>query len=143
MTDKPKVTDQKEGSPPVSRQELIAKLEWNQGGTGFGICSFAMAAIWAEDRPGPDKPDLKSIVAVNGPPDKYTDEELAKIVAFAERKTAAYDQMYRWRRGANLILINKHDTGIGTLWLRKRLSWDHGPMYSATLDEALEVMERN
>lgn len=98
-----------------TREELIEKLEWNSGGYGFGICSFASSMMWSMDAPGPDKPDLKSIVAVSVPQDKYTDEELQKIVAFSERQTARYDQMFRWRRGANLILLDKQRDGG---WMR-------------------------
>ena len=130
--------------PPVrqeKRQEMIEELEWNSGGYGFGICEIANSMLWAMDRPGPDKPDLKSIVAVSGPPDRYTDDELEKLVALSRRVTARYDEMFRYRRGANLILIDKPKESNGK-WLRKRLSWNRGPMYSNTLDEAIEIMEK-
>lgn len=122
------------------RTDLIDKLLWNNGGTGFGICAFANSMSWTMSKPkephGSD--DLKSIVAVSGPPDKYTDEELQTLVAFSERRTADYDKMYKWRLGANLICIDKYSDNN---WLRKRLSWDRGPMYSPTLSEALAVFE--
>jgi len=126
----------------LSRKEMIDKLLWNSGGYGFGICSSANSIMWAMDQPKPGKPDLKSVVAISGPPKKYTNEELKKILAFSERKTARYDEMYRFRRGANLILINK-ETDFRVRWMRKKLSWTQGPMYSETLDEALAVMEKN
>jgi hypothetical protein len=120
---------------------MIEKLMWSEGGTGFGICSVGASLIWALDRPGPDKPDLKSVVTVHGSPDDFTDEELAKLVEFSEERTARYDEIFRWRRGANLILIGKPSHMQGK-WLRKRLTWDHGPMYSDSLEEAIEIMSR-
>ena len=126
---------------PLSREEMIGKLQWNDGGYGFGVCEVGAAMIWTMDTPGPDKPDLKSTVAVSGPPDKYTDEELEKILAFSERVTARYDKMFSYRRGANLILLDKPEYAEGR-WLRKRLSWTIGPMFSETLDEALAIMEK-
>jgi hypothetical protein len=124
----------------LTRQEMIDRLEWNGGGYGFGVCAFAGMMSWALDEPGPNKPDLKSIVAVSGPPAKYTDEELTKLVTFAESKTARYDAMFRVRRGANLVLFDKRE--FDGKWMRKRLTWDMGPMYSDTLDDAIAVMER-
>lgn len=121
-----------------SRQDLINRLEWNNGGMGHGICSFASSMLWAMNRPkhprGED--DLQSIVAVSGPPDKYTDEELAALVAFSDEQTADYDKMFNWRLGANLICINKFDE---TSWMRKRLSWEYGPMFSTSLEDALST----
>ena len=121
----------------MNRQEMIDSLMWNSGGHSFGICSFANSMRWAMDAPGPGKPDLKSIVAVSGPPEKYTDEELEKLVKFSQEATAHYDEMFTCRRGANLILFDKFDNGC---WLRKRLSWEYGPMFSDALDAAIAVM---
>jgi hypothetical protein len=125
---------------PNERTALIDQLEWNSGGYGYGLCSVAGAMIWEDDRPTKDKPDLKSIVAVCGDPAKYTDEELALIVEFSKVVTRRYDEMFKYRRGCNMILLDKRDDGM---WLRKRLSWTQGPMYSPTLDEALAVMEKD
>ena len=123
----------------MSREELIAELVWNGGGCGFGICNVANAMTWAMDKPGKGKPDLKSIVVVRGPPEKYKDEELRELAAFSERVTADYDKRYIYRRGANLICIDKTEDGR---WMRKRLTWEMGPMFSDTLQEAIAVMER-
>jgi len=123
----------------MKRDELLNHVEINSGGYGFGICSVATSMMWAMDEPSADKPDLKSTVAICGDPEKYTDEELEKIVAFAKRHDEKYDSMFRYRRGCNMILIGKEENGR---WLRKRLSWEYGPMYSPTLDEAIAVMER-
>lgn len=42
--------------------------------------------------------------------------------------------------GANLICISKYDEDK---WMRKRMSWDIGAMFSDTLDEAIAVFERD
>lgn len=126
----------------MSREELIRKIMWNSGGYGFGICSMASSMLWAMDQPGPGKPDLPSVVAVSGPPEKYTDAELERLVRFSEERTVDYDRMFNVRRGANLILIDKI-SAEGNCWMRKRLSWEFGPMHSPTLEEAVTVFERN
>lgn len=122
----------------LTREEMIAKLEWNEGGYGFGICSVAGSAIWGMDRPGPGKRDLKSIVAIGVPASKYSDEELVRIVDFADKITVDYDKLFSIRRGANMVLLNKEDDGR---WLRKRLSWISGAMFSDTFDDALSFMK--
>jgi hypothetical protein len=131
----------------MNRQEMIDNLMWNSGGTGYGICSFSIAGamIWNDMRPKTPEDDLKSVVAIMEPKDLYTDEELEKLVAFSKEKTARYDEMYRWRMGCNLIFIGKSErVEKGEFyWLRKRQSWNMGPMHSNTLDEALEVMGKN
>lgn len=126
----------------MERNELIAQLEWNEGGYGFGICSFANSMIWAMDMPDPErgKNDLKSVIAVCGDPAKYTDDELVKIVEFSKAATARYDKMFNVRRGCNLILLDKRE-GDGA-WMRKRMSWEYGPMYSKTLDEAIAIFTK-
>lgn len=123
----------------LSRRQMVEKLQWNRGGYGFGICEVAMSMMWAMDRPGPGKSDLKSVVAVSWPPKRYTDQELKKILAFSERITADYDKMFQWRRGANLVLIDKLGDGR---WLVKRLSWKN-PVCKPTLEEAFAVIEKN
>ena len=127
--------------PTMSREEMIAQVEWASGGYGSGNMASAMA--WEMSRPGPDLPDLVSIVALYGPPEKYTDEELAKIVEFAQEVTARYDRIFKVRLGANMILLDKPNWLPQGKWLRKRMSWKQGPMHSGSLDEALEIMRRN
>jgi len=122
-----------------SREEMIGQLMWHD--SGDGIPTHAGLMLWAMDQPGPDKPDLQSIVSVKGPPEKYTNEELATLLEFSERATARYDEMFSCRRGANLILFDKPEYWNGA-WKRKRLTWDRGPMTSPTLEEAIAVMER-
>lgn len=122
------------------RQDLINSVEWNSGGYGFGICAVANQLMWAMDSPKGREDDLKSTVAICGTPGKYTTEELAKIVTFAKKRDADYDKMFRYRRGCNMILFDKLEGG--KRWLRKRLTWECGPMYSETLDEAIAFMDK-
>lgn len=129
----------------MNREELESQLMWNGGGGGFGLCSVASSFAWALDTPGPDHPDLTSIVAIGEPKEKYTDDELKKLIEFAKFKTKDYDKMFRYRRGANLVIIDKWDRTISDkkpeyVWLRKRMSWEFGAMFSPTLDEALNFM---
>lgn len=121
---------------------MIKQIEWNEGGMGFGLCAVASSLRWSLARPNEPRgaDDLKSVVAVSGPPSKYTDEELAALVEFSAERTAKYDEMFNWRLGANVICINKLDSGC---WMRKRLSWEYGPMSSPTLQEALDVFKDN
>jgi len=126
------------------RKALIAQLMCNSGGYGFGVCSFGNSMLWAMDEPGPNNPDLISVVAICGDPSKYTDEELKVLVEFSKAATERYDKMFRIRRGCNLILLDKDEfdgkpTGS---WMRKRLTWESGPMYSESLTEALDVFRR-
>jgi hypothetical protein len=121
----------------MNRKELESKIMWNGGGTGFGICRVGNMMAW-ELQP-PAKPDLLSIVAVGLPKGKYTKEELTKICIFSERATKDYNTRNRYRRGANLICLDKREDGK---WLRKRMSWTMGGFFSDTLDEAIAVMER-
>lgn len=121
--------------------ELVARVEWFSGGGGFGLCRVANMMAWEMDRPDKSsgKGDLVSIVAVGLPKEKYTIEELRLIAGFADRVTARYDRLFGFRRGANMILIDKMSDGR---WLRKRLSWTEGSMVSDTLADAIAVMER-
>jgi hypothetical protein len=81
------------------------KVLWNDGGSGFGHGGLGAVFLWSMDRPSPDRPDFPSIVSVMGKPEDYTDEEMSKIVTFAEKVTERYDKNFRYRRGANLIVI--------------------------------------
>ena len=126
----------------MERQKMIDEMEWLEAGsgTGFGICRVAnMLFMWGTDEPGPDRPDLKSVVAVKGNPEDYTDEELTALYEFSQRQTADYDKHWRYRRGANLIIIGKR---FGK-WLRKRMSWDMGEMWSDSLEDAMAVFDRD
>ena len=126
----------------MSRQEMIAAMEWTapDSGMGFGVCAVGNMLMWAMDEPGPERPDLKSIVAVFGPPEQYDDQELRRLWAFSQRRTRDYDRMFRYRRGANLILIGKRSWSNGA-WIRKRMTWNRGPMSSPTLGEAMATFD--
>jgi hypothetical protein len=119
-----------------NRKELVARIMWNNGGTGFGLCRVAGMILHEMQRPDPD---WISVVAVSGPPEKYTDEELEKLADFSDRRTARYDKMFNVRAGANAICIDKVND---TCWMRKRMSWEYGPMHSPTLTEAMAVFDR-
>jgi hypothetical protein len=124
------------------KEELIAKLMWNSGGAGYGVCAVAGAMLWGMDQPTETRPDLISIVAIGGSPCEYSDIELKRLVEFSEAATANYDKRWRYRRGANLICISKHEDSTGVYWMRKRMSWTMGSLFSPTLDEALAIFER-
>ena len=126
----------------MNREQCIQGIEWlsPDSGTGLGICAVAALGLWAMTDVAPDD-DLKSVVVVKGPPEKYTDEELTKLFAFSQAYTTYYDTMFTQRHGANLIIFDKRDWDGA--WLRKRMTWNQGPMYSKTLDEALAVFAKN
>lgn len=121
------------------RDELIQRFVWNSGGYGLGACAVGNSLLWGLDRPDKDHPDLVSTVFLCGSPDKYTEAELEQLKHFADKRDAEYDRMFNWRRGCNAILFDKLETGA---WLRKRLTWDHGPMVSPTLEQAIAVFNR-
>ncbi|MBI2046807.1 hypothetical protein HYT26_01430 [Candidatus Pacearchaeota archaeon] len=127
------------------RKEAEAKVLWLKpdSGTGFGLCAFAGQIIWNEQEPKKFNPetgrfddDWASVVAVIGPKLKYFDWELEKIIPFAEKMTQEYDKHWRYRVGCNLIILEKREDGR---WLRKRMSWIEGQMYSKSLDEAIKI----
>jgi hypothetical protein len=123
----------------ATRDELIKRLEWNDGGYGFGACAVGNAMMWGDDKPTETKPDLVSTVCVSGPQSKYTDEELTALCVFADLVDPDYDSRWRWRRGCNMVVFDK----LEHCWIRKRLSWVYGPMTSDTLAEAIKVMSRD
>lgn len=122
------------------REEVMEAILWNKISNPGGSLDFVSSMMWTLARVTPENPDLCSIVAVTGCPNDYSDEELEKLLAFARERTARYDAMFNQRMGANLIIIGKCSDGR---WLRKRLTWNRGPMHSSTLDEAISTMSRN
>ena len=126
-----------------SRQELLDSLEWNSGGHGFGIPAFAGAMLWASDRPTAERPDLKSIVAVCMPQEKYTDDELREICAFARLVTGNYDELFGYRRGCNMLIIEKYEGEFwkGNNWMIKRMSWEYGTPHHPSVQAMVAWME--
>ncbi|MFA5080805.1 MAG: hypothetical protein WC472_04275 [Candidatus Paceibacterota bacterium] len=110
------------------RQSLIEKIQWNNARL-FKTGSFM---VWALDIP---RSGIKSIVVVRGPPDKYTDEELEKIVEFSGKMTTD-DIIFCRQRETNLIIIDKNQERT-----RKRHPWAIGPYFSNTLDEAINIFK--
>ena len=127
----------------MTREEMVMAMEWlaPDSGVGFGVCRVGNMMAWAMATPSENVPDLKSIVAISGSPEMYTDEEIAALYAFHKRHTDDYDTRWTQRMGANLIIIGKQDWH--DKWLRKRQSWDMGKMFSDTLEEAMEVFDRD
>ena len=119
---------------------MIREMVWltPDSGGGFGCCSFGASFLWSDQMPTEDHPDWKSIVFVKGPAEKYSLREIRKLHRFSMEKTAEYDRLFSVRMGANAVVMDKCQ-GERTYWLRKRMSWECGPMYSETLDEAISV----
>jgi hypothetical protein len=119
-----------------TKQRIADKLMWlaPDSGLGLGVCSIGNSDIWSSQRPSGIEPDWKSVVFIKGPHEKYTIEELKKLLKFSQEKTAKYDKMFKVRMGANIIIIDKQSS---VRWLRKRMTWEYGPMHSETLDEAI------
>lgn len=111
-------------------------------GVGLGICRVANMLFWNDQKPNEKNPDWNSIVAVRGPLEKYTREELVKMLRVAKLVTDVYDSRSRWRQGANIWIIDKDmEWSEGHIsWLCKRLSWECGRMYYASLDEVAWVI---
>ena len=122
----------------MERHTLIDQLEWL-----VNPDEFPDNHMWRH------RGRLKSIVLVKGPADQYADDELEALVAFSDRQTADYDRLLQTasqvkaRDGCNAIVIGKCSDEISTRWLRHRLSWHIGPMFSPTLAEAMEVFDKN
>lgn len=116
-----------------TRQSLIDQIMWSDGGAGWGVCAVGNMMMAQQS-----KQTLKSIVSLQGSPDEYTDEELAKVVEFSKIRDERHRKICgEILIGDNVIFLRKMDGK----WLRKRRSWDIGPMFSDSLDEAMAFME--
>ena len=119
----------------MTRQAMESRLTWNSGGYSLsGMAGLTWGLI--------DGPDIPSTVAVSGPPSRYTDDELSKIVAFAEWQDARYDKLFRVKRGCNGILFDKLDwlSTRPVRWMVKKFTWESGYESHATLDDAITWM---
>lgn len=145
----------------MNRQEAVAKLLWTKSGQyeldWEALCKYCNKPRTEHgDRFNECEPlnlqnygrftrgnDWPSTVAVISPPEQYTDEELEKLVAFSERRTAVYDGIFSVRLGMNLITIGHQKSHPdSSLWYRSRASWVRGSFWSKTLDEAMAVFEK-
>lgn len=91
------------------------------------------AIAWHNGRITGSRTNLKSRVLLEGPPDKYTDEELQRVLEFAERRTRE-DKV---NPGSNLIYLDKDENS----WIRFREDHSLGTTRRRTLDEILRVNE--
>lgn len=114
-------------------------------GVGMGICEFATSFVMAMAKPkqynndtGRYDDDWPSVVAVRGPESKYTKDELAKLYEFGARRTERYDEMFRWRLGCNLIIVDKFDDGR---WAIKRQTWYHFSI-KETMQEVFDLFDK-
>ena len=117
----------------MTREQAIGRLMWNHGGAGMGVCAVGnlLAAMGSGRR-------LPSCVAVSGPAENYTDEELAKLVEFSDAKTRRHIEICgSVLEGDNLTCIGKLHGGR---WLSKKQSWDFGRMFSDSLDDAIAFL---
>lgn len=115
-----------------TREALESRLLFNEGGYGLGIGG---TLTWTFS---PATHDLSSIVAITGPASKYTDDELRTLADVSDALTAAYDELFTERRGANLWIVDKDDQFSPKRWMVKRLTWDHGYPRHATLKGMLD-----
>lgn len=117
----------------MTREQMIGRLMWNHGGAGMGVCAVGnlLAAKGSGRR-------LPSCVAVSGPAENYTDEELAKLVEFSDAKTRRHIEICgSVLEGDNLTCIGKLHGGR---WLSKKQSWEFGRMFSDSLDDAIAFL---
>lgn len=116
----------------MDRQALIARFLW-------AVDAFEPLALKGPRRLSVGEQDWPSTVCLIAPQEKYTNGELQALCEFADEHDAAYDKVFSYRKGCNLIVFDKCPDGR---WLRKRLSWYIGPMYSPTLESALDFLRR-
>jgi len=131
-------TLEKEKIIKIATQIFI--LMSKDSGYGFGICSFGNMMRWNIRR---EKKDWGSIVGTKVPLERYTKEDLIKMLLFAQKVTTDYDKYFRIRQGANIVILNKDDSRTYEKkpfkqWMLKRLSWESGKFYHDNLDEAIE-----
>ncbi len=116
-----------------SRASLEARLLFSDGGYGMGVGGSLTWAFSAGEQP-----DIPSIVAITGPAEKYTDTELQTLADVSDALTAAYDERFTERRGANIWIVDKVDYNEERPWMVKRLTWNYGYPFHATLADMLD-----
>ncbi len=82
--------------------------------------------------------EWSSIVAIVGDPGDYNEEELGKLIRFAEEKTARHNERGRSWANPNFIIIGKEGPNR---WVRKMMTWtDAVPNYSRDINLAIMFM---
>lgn len=112
----------------ITKNVLILLSE--DSGYGSGLCSFA---FWGIYNLMPIEPDWGSVVATRVPIERYSRNELIKMLLFAKKMTAEYDEIVGHRKRSNIITLDKTSSG---LWVVKKLTWDQG-RYFKVLDDAI------
>jgi hypothetical protein len=112
----------------MTRAKLIEGLMW--------------ITEWGLFRDPKDQHRMRLTVAVGLPSSKYTNDELARLLEFSIRHTAAYDGFFGENSHdgqCNYITIDKIDDG--RVWKRKRRTWE---IYnnSPTLDDAIATFSK-
>jgi hypothetical protein len=88
------------------------------------------------------KYDCKSVVAINGIVDEFTDEELEKLYYFSQLKTKETDERYNDRMGTRKIIITKtpqNNLEFMKAWMAKFEATEFITPLD-TLDEVLEYL---
>lgn len=87
---------------------------------------------WNLQKPDEKVEDIHSVVCLVAPLDKYTDEELAKLIEISIRVNEQYEQSIQERGGykmtTNLWYINKniwqYGDSKGISWAWEKTTWD-------------------
>ena len=120
----------------MDRNEMVKKILWlsDRSGASFGVTSFASMAIWDES-----EEELKSVVAITGPSNKYSDEEIQKLYKFSVERTKKHDKICRSRIITDMIIFDKMSPDF---WYRAKMDWNVGSLVSETLDDAIAFFTR-
>jgi len=126
----------------IAKQILV--LMSKESGYGFGVCTFGNMIQWSMMKP---KKDWGSILGTKAPLERYTKDELIKMLLFAKKVTENYDKYFRVRAGANIVILDKENYDWDkenkyNRWKIKYLSW-YDMRFFDTLDEAIEYFVIN
>ncbi|MDD3371170.1 MAG: hypothetical protein PHE27_05015 [Alphaproteobacteria bacterium] len=90
----------------------------------------------AENAPRKQK-DMASLVCVVGGRADYTKGEIALLEGFADAHMAWDDGLSKDKRDAAYVFFRKCEDGR---WERRKETWEKGPFFSPTLEDALTTM---